>query len=1052
MHGDPFAAPADYWDRISTAFEVVISLPSCDRAAYLEATCGADTALRTELESLVAAHDGAPAFLDEFHADVVQPALTQDDPAMQPPLGIDGGSRPSQVEPEDRIRHFTVHERLGSGGAGVVYRGRDTLLERDVAIKFLAPSLGKDPAARARLMREAQAASRLDDPHVCPIHAVEPTLDGGLCIVMAYCAGGTLRDRLRRGVIPLAECDVIALQVARGLASAHQAGIVHGDIKPANIGFGEGDVARLLDFGVAAHAHDEVARTARGLSGTLPYLAPELWRGATHGPRTDVWAMGVTFFEMVTGRRPFAATDPAALAAAILTQPLPPVRRPDGTAASPEFEQLIRRMLSVAPDARPADGAAVLSALLARAHAVAANAVNAIAAADETGHDTDGSRRMSPAWWTSRPAVASFIVVAAVFALWVAAIMRSPSQPTAPPPAVEVVRTSAPLSTIAVLPFTTRGGPDIDYLANGMVDLLTTAFDGTGLVRGIDPNTVIGVAGDSRAAVLDSAAARVIATAVKADRYVVGSVVRVGPSLIFRATLRRIDGREVGRAQVSVADSTGLTSGVDALVRQLIATELVAPADTVAGIAATTTTSTRALRAYLDGERELRDARPAAAMANFQAAVASDSMFALAWYRLARAARWSEVDSLSASAAQRAFQLASSLPQRQQTLVRAYHMLRFGSARLAERLLTQIVNDYPTDVEAWMLLGEVQFSSNPYYGRPIEESAAAFQKVMALDARNREVTVYLMDLAANADRTGQLDTLFSMYFSPNSAGEQPGIRATYTALHRRRVGGARPTRAAPDAVDDAELARVALQRITVDVRDRRDARTYAQLLAAAPGTRVDGLLSLATLAVADSNWARAAMHFAAATALDPDRTVEQRALFALAPTVQLSADTLRQLREALLRRRATPVTSGSGLRSAEHDDLRHYLAGVLSVRLDDASGVDAALAALATHSPSESRVAAAFAAAVRGHRALQRSDLTAALAAFGESTPDLPARLRAQHPVLGQYLDRLARGEVLRRLGRGAEARAWYQSLREGAGIAGAPFMQAADAAAHDGR
>ena len=171
---------------------MVLSLPSHERASFIDVTCGADTALRTELESLVAAHDGAPAFLDGFYSDVVQPVLVQHDTDVA--ASAKAGDRVSESThgaAGDRIRHFTVHERLGSGGAGVVYRGRDTLLERDVAIKFLAPSLSSDPAARERLVREAQAASRLDDPHVCPIYAVEPTADGGLCIVMAYCAGGT---------------------------------------------------------------------------------------------------------------------------------------------------------------------------------------------------------------------------------------------------------------------------------------------------------------------------------------------------------------------------------------------------------------------------------------------------------------------------------------------------------------------------------------------------------------------------------------------------------------------------------------------------------------------------------------------------------------------------------------------------------------------------------------------------------------------------------------------------------------------------------------------
>ncbi len=1034
------------WDRISAMFEMVLSLPSHERTTFLDATCGSDHDMRGELESLIAAHDGAPAFLGALYTSVVHPVLAQDDGTGD----VDGDPEEVaigyRVASGDTIRHFTVCERVGSGGAGVVYRGRDMLLQRDVAMKFLAPRLSADPAARARLVREAQAASRLDDPHVCAIYAVEATHDGGLCIVMAYCAGGTLRERLRRGPMTTTDVETVTLHLARGLASAHQAGIVHGDIKPANVGFGDGDVARLLDFGVAVHAGDATTG-GRAISGTMPYLAPELWRGGAHGPGSDVWALGVTFFEMVTGRRPFIGADPGTLADAILGGVVPPLTRPDATDIRPGLAALITRMLSAHPSRRPADGAAVLAEL-------SAVLQEPTEARQATRLESDTRADRPKARVRTRWTVLAAGAVALAAAAW---LYRLPSSPrTAAPPQIEVARTSAPLPSIAVLPFTTRGSRDIAYLADGMVDLLTPTFDGTGLVRGIDPNTVITAAGADRNTTLDSASSRALAVKVGADRYVVGSIVATGPVLSFRATLRMSDGREVGRAQTTVSDSAGLVGGIQVLVRQLIASELRAPGDTVAGIAAATTSSITALRAFLDGERELRDARPVAAVARFQAAVSADSTFALAWYRLARAARWSAVDSLSASAAQRASALSASLPPRQQTLVTAYHTMRFGSPWEAERLLSQIVTDYPTDVEAWMLLGEVQFGSNPYHGRPIALAATAFERVMALDPRNREVTVYLMDLAALANRTGQLDTLYSMYFSPNSAGEQPGIRAAYTALHRRRVGTrSRVDAVLPGTLRDESLARVALDRMSPDARDRDAARQLAGVLAASVASRVEGLLSLAMLDAADGKWGVVASQIGAAATLDADRAAEVHALSALAPSIALGADTIIAIRSALQDRRSTATASSSGLANrarshgalsaAEADDIRQYLIGMLSVRLDDAAAYTAAQGALARRPATESRVAASLSHAVTAHWQLRRNNLPAAIAAFERSIPDIPARLRAQHPVLQQHLDRLARATTLRRLGRGAEAQPWYQSLQEGAGVAGVAFVAAAD-------
>lgn len=1028
MTADVLRSADQYWDRLSGIFEAVISLPVSQRDGYLTASCGADSVLRAEVESLIAAFDGAPQFLDTFYAEVVQPALAHAETAATgtPPFDVEA------VAAGQRIRHFVVHEKLGSGGTGVVYRGVDTLLERDVAMKFLSHRLSQDSTARARLVREAQAASRLDDPHVCAMHAVEPTPDGGLCLVMAFCAGGTLRDRLRRGTIPMDDAMTVMRHVARGLASAHRAGIVHGDIKPANIGFAEQDVARLLDFGVAAHAHDNTAGP-RALSGTLPYLAPELWQGEAQTARSDVWALGVTYFEMVTGRRPFVGSDPAALVDAIRSAELPPLVRPDGSSLDAEVAQLIRRMLSRDPAARPADGDAVVAALMPRAATPLRPAASA-----RTG--LTGLQRATLGAGAAALAVVAWMTLA-----------RDPRTSVLPAP-VEVAHTQAPLSTIAVLPFTARGGREIAYLSDGLVDLLTPAFDATGLVRGIDPNTVIGAVVAQRASIADSAAARAVASAVRADRYVVGSVVESGPTLVLRATLRRSDGREVGRAQTTLTGVAALPAGIDSLVRQLIAKELSAPGDTIAGIAAATTSSTRALRAYLDGERELRDARPAAAVAAFQAAVAADSTFALSWYRLARAARWSDVEALSARAARRAYELSSTLPARQQSLVQAYYTLRFESPRRAERQLAQIVADYPTDVEAWMLLGEARFGSNPYHGRPIDEATTAFQRVMALDMRNREVTVYLMDLADQAGRLGQLDTLFRMYFSPNSAGEQPGIRATYIALHGRRFPTVAPPRNAPNALDDALLARVALHRIGADPRDRPAARAFARVLAANPATRLEGLLALATVALADSGWAAANLVLRDAAVLDADAVLEQRALFALAPAAGASPDTMRAIRALLLARRAGPQSADDRLTTAEREDVRSYLAGLLSVRLGDGRGVSNARAALGRRAVEASRVASALDQAVAGHWALRSGQPTEAVAAFERGLLDLPANTRTAHPVLDQHLDRLALAEALARLGRRDDAIRWYRSVTEGFGVAGVLFHVAAATGAEEAR
>jgi serine/threonine protein kinase len=161
------------------------------------------------------------------------------------------------------IRHYKILERLGSGGMGVVYRAEDTRLERIVALKFLPASLSRDPVAKSRFMQEARAASALDHPNICNIHSIEETEDGQIFIVMAYYEGETVKQKLERGPLPLAEAVDIALRVVEGLARAHESHIVHRDIKPANVIRTNDGGTKILDFGMAKLAAvSDIVRSA----------------------------------------------------------------------------------------------------------------------------------------------------------------------------------------------------------------------------------------------------------------------------------------------------------------------------------------------------------------------------------------------------------------------------------------------------------------------------------------------------------------------------------------------------------------------------------------------------------------------------------------------------------------------------------------------------------------------------------------------------------------------------------------------------------------------
>lgn len=265
---------------------------------------------------------------------------------------------------------------------GVVYRAEDTLLGRTVALKFLPPMLTPNPRAKARFLNEARAASALDHPNICTIYEVGETAEGQLFLAMAFYGGETLKQRLERGPLPVAEALHIALQVARGLAKAHRHGIIHRDIKPANLMLTADGIAKILDFGIARLP----GQTLSGpLLGTPGYMSPEQARLGAVDARSDVWSLGVVLREMLTGWRPGLG-----LAETPLEEeppvPLLPREAPPGT------EALLARMLADEPADRYPDAAALEADLSALEHA----------AASREGVPAPGSaRRRLPAWATA---------------------------------------------------------------------------------------------------------------------------------------------------------------------------------------------------------------------------------------------------------------------------------------------------------------------------------------------------------------------------------------------------------------------------------------------------------------------------------------------------------------------------------------------------------------------------------------------------------------------------------------------------------------------------
>ncbi len=249
------------------------------------------------------------------------------------------------------ISHYTILEKLGQGGMGVVYKAEDTRLKRTVALKFLPPGSVEGEEARARFIHEAQAASALEHPNICNIHEIDETRDGQLFIVMAYYEGQSLRERIGSGPLKLDEAADLAVQIAEGLLEAHGRGIVHRDIKAANIIVTNKGQAKILDFGLAKLS-GRTRLTKTGTStGTVAYMSPEQAAGKETDQRTDIWSLGILFYEMIAGRLPFKGDYEQAVLYSILNEdpePLSALR----TGVPLELERIVNKALAKDPDER----------------------------------------------------------------------------------------------------------------------------------------------------------------------------------------------------------------------------------------------------------------------------------------------------------------------------------------------------------------------------------------------------------------------------------------------------------------------------------------------------------------------------------------------------------------------------------------------------------------------------------------------------------------------------------------------------------------------------
>ncbi|MCZ6890694.1 MAG: TIR domain-containing protein, partial [Gammaproteobacteria bacterium] len=336
------------------------------------------------------------------------------------------------------------------------------------------------------------------------------------------------------------------------------------------------------------------------------------------------------------------------------------------------------------------------------------------------------------------------IALAAVIIVMVAGLGWLLSLRSEPDAAVATDMAATDMQRIVILPFVVRGNNDLDYLSEGVVDLLAIRLDGIAGYHGIDAFTSLTKARSQPGSSTDPQMAMLVAREVGAGRFVMGAVVDAGDAAVISATIYDLDANATSRAEVDYRGNA--IEAIDELTRLLIASELSAPYESFASMAALTTRSVDALKAYLEGERLFRFGDFRASVHQFQEAIRHDENFALAWFKMSLSAVFVDRDLVIVAEA-RANELRDQLSVPQRELLRGYGF--GGSGRIVEaRAVGQaLTTAYPDNVEAWRFLGEIQFRLNLFSGRDTRDSAASFEEILAIDPDDHWSRMYLVDIA-----------------------------------------------------------------------------------------------------------------------------------------------------------------------------------------------------------------------------------------------------------------------------------------------------------------
>lgn len=723
-------SPRD-WSTIKSIFMEAIELGPDERDAFLSRACGEDIGLRMEVESLLAAHHDERPFLEAppvaGAAQVIRATFDEFDAVAQ------------HLQPGTRIGQYEVIEPLGSGGMGDVYRAHDTKLDRFVALKIVLDS--ETSRTADRVLREARAASALSHPNICTVYEVGE-FGNRPYLAMEYIDGRPLSSIIPSEGFEPADVIKYGAQIADALAHAHERGVIHRDLKAANVVVTRQGRAKVLDFGIAKRLTTSGVDVKTStfietgtISGTLAYMAPERLRDHPADARSDIWALGVLLYEMASGQRPFAGDTPFEMSSAILKDSPPPLP----AKIPPGLRDVILKCLERDPANRFQQASDVVAALEQHVHV---------------------RRGVLRSIWSSRPVVVALtlaVLLAAAFGVyqWRKAAGRSYDQTT----------------TLAVLPFKVLyGGQDLGFLGIGVPD---TVISRMALIKSI---RVKGVLEQGK----ENDPPQLIGRALGVEYVLTGTIFRDGDRIRITPRLVRVEDGAAVPTRSSTLPSSDLLRLQDEIARAIVdALPVQMTAEDRARVESQSTQNPEAYAAYLRGRAELAPNRPSntqAAVAYFQDAVRRDANFVLAYAGLAMAsarlglyfAEEGEVrawQTRARDAASRAFQLDPELAQSHEALAAVARSTDFDWTNVIT-LATRALDHNPTLDQSHAFLG----AAFMHLGL-LDRARSEAQLVMELNQANVEEPLRIQ--GASAMYGGHYGEALALFQRASKASNEP---------------------------------------------------------------------------------------------------------------------------------------------------------------------------------------------------------------------------------------------------------------------------------------